>query len=256
MGRIFLRVLGAVLLLFFISTLIGVFLYPNLIYIDSLKFSNTQVWDESIYSQKNVKRSLINDPLSAITLSSPPKNSSSESKRELRALHDLINNRTSEKISEINREVYYSGMKVGDYYFSDFVYSEKPYTKKLFNMVLPEFKATLLDFKEKFDRVRPSFLDTTLTTSIEVPGHPSYPSGHSAESFFVAILVSKLDPKNAEIYFNDALRTALNREIAGVHYRSDTEAGRELAHQYFNLLLKNDDFVRALESAKAEWKNN
>ena len=55
-------------------------------------------------------------------------------------------------------------------------------------------------------------------------------------------------------------RIGRNREIAGVHYRSDTEAGVTLANNIFAVLTDDPDakakmtrFWQAVENAKKEW---
>ena len=41
----------------------------------------------------------------------------------------------------------------------------------------------VLFIKYKNDRVRPSFLTNKIKPCIEVPEHPSYPSGHSIQAY-------------------------------------------------------------------------
>jgi acid phosphatase (class A) len=50
-----------------------------------------------------------------------------------------------------------------------------------------------------------------------------------------------------------ASRIARNREIAGVHYPSDTAAGRDLAAQLFAALDGVATFKAQLAAATAEW---
>jgi acid phosphatase (class A) len=47
-------------------------------------------------------------------------------------------------------------------------------------------------------------------------------------------------------------RIGKNREIAGVHYASDTAAGKYLAAQCFELLAKCPTFQRVLGAAQEE----
>ena len=50
-----------------------------------------------------------------------------------------------------------------------------------------------------------------------------------------------------------------SREILGVHFPSDTEAGRVFARQFVNELLKNKVFIKDFEEVKKEinlFKNN
>lgn len=87
----------------------------------------------------------------------------------------------------------------------------------------------IMRLKVEYDRVRPSYLDTDLDTWIDVPLHPSYPSGHSTQSYCIAYLLSNKYPEKRREHENIALKIAKNREIVGVHYASDTKYGKILA---------------------------
>lgn len=50
-----------------------------------------------------------------------------------------------------------------------------------------------------------------------------------------------------------AARISINREYAGVHYPSDTEAGERLAAQTFQVLRGLDSFNALLGDAGKEW---
>ena len=50
-----------------------------------------------------------------------------------------------------------------------------------------------------------------------------------------------------------AQRIARNREVLGLHYPSDTVAGKALAEFTFPLLMACDQVSRILDAAKAEW---
>jgi hypothetical protein len=86
-----------------------------------------------------------------------------------------------------------------------------------------------------------------------VPGHASYPSGHSTEAHLIALCLEQVMPPEitvptftdgTEVLQHDrplrriAARIARNREIAGMHFRSDTEVGEKLATKSFEVLLR------------------
>ena len=86
-------------------------------------------------------------------------------------------------------------------------------------------------FKNLYSRPRPSQLCPALLPPIEIPGHASFPSGHSTQAHLMALCMNDvfngLPPQATMI---DDLWTladciARNREIAGLHYPSDTDAG-------------------------------
>ena len=82
---------------------------------------------------------------------------------------------------------------------------------------------------------------------IQTPGHPTWPSGHATESFAVATLMSKLcDPSYADPVqgirdqipaYRLSARISLNRQVAGVHFPTDSVAGAALGISLAEFLI-------------------
>ncbi len=102
---------------------------------------------------------------------------------------------------------------------------------KLIDDVQVDAVIAVMHFKLKFSRLRPNKVDPSLTVLFPPPRHPAYPSGHATQAYSSAIILSELAPKLADQVEKIGQRMAFNREIAGVHYRSDTIAGKILALQ-------------------------
>ena len=98
----------------------------------------------------------------------------------------------------------------------------------------------ILNLKKKYNRVRPYRLDTSIIPSIKPPKHPSYPSGHSIQSFIIAYLLSEKYPEKKNFFMKTAYSIAKNREYAGVHYSSDTIYGTIIA-QKLSELFSNEN---------------
>ncbi|HET9386372.1 MAG TPA: vanadium-dependent haloperoxidase [Gemmatimonadales bacterium] len=84
------------------------------------------------------------------------------------------------------------------------------------------------DAKYFYWTIRPSQADAAITLTFGLPNHPSYPSGHSCVSAAAATTLSELFPdRSAELnaWVNEA---GLSRMYAGIHYRFDITAGRDL----------------------------
>ena len=117
----------------------------------------------------------------------------------------------------------------------------------------------VMHFKGVHDRPRPSHISPALLPPIEVPGHASYPSGHSTQAHLFAHCGKAMLPQEPGVgVVVDALaaRIARNREIAGLHYESDSMAGAYLAGAIFKILndqTKMPSFETAMAHAKAEW---
>lgn len=219
--------------------------------IDQLSFSSTQQWSLDVL-QELAEDQLLVEPL--VRLEPPAKNTAVETVRELTDLHALVSERSKEKEKEIISEIFLEGQKYGELYFSSLVdVSSKPISYTMFARTNADIRKHAISAKKEFDRVRPSYLDTSLQTTIPVPQHPAYPSGHATESYLNALLLSELDPKNREMYIESAKRIARNREIAGVHYASDSRAGQELAQLYFVQLQETAWYKRIIVQARKEW---
>lgn len=86
-------------------------------------------------------------------------------------------------------------------------------------------------FKLKYKRARPVQVWPVVRPLLPTPRHPSYPSGHALQCFLIAEVLGKTVPATAPQLARLALRIAVNRERAGVHFPSDTEASFGLAEK-------------------------
>jgi membrane-associated phospholipid phosphatase len=77
--------------------------------------------------------------------------------------------------------------------------------------------------------IRPFQLDPEVKPLFSTPNHPSYPAAHACSSIAVARVLGYLFPRDAEAFMELAERAAESRIWAGIHYRSDIVAGRQLA---------------------------
>jgi hypothetical protein len=126
-----------------------------------------------------------------------------------------------------------------------------------------------LYYKGLYQRPRPSQLCPALLPPIPMPGHASWPSGHATQAWLKAlcmehvlqgILPGTLTTGDLGAVSSNlttlALRVARNREIAGLHYPTDSEAGRQLADTIAPFLTDMGPttwFGKAVTAAKAEW---
>jgi membrane-associated phospholipid phosphatase len=133
-----------------------------------------------------------------------------------------------------------------------------------------------MHYKFYFKRPRPTQIVPGLMSPIQHGGHASFPSGHSTEGHvFAALLTAVIPPslgcstagggttigKSLGVLAN---RIARNRELAGLHYPSDSAAGVKLAGAIVaNILLAKDadgndylpNFTPLVLAATQEWKN-
>jgi len=221
---------------------------------EAFTFSNTGTWDVRLLKITE-KSTLYPEGLFAtIALPPFPKNSSSETTREIALLHSYRALRTPRAVEDIvtevmTRKIYVEGHTIEDYSNPSLF----PATAALLADSMHDLQIIEMQQKQKFDRVRPSVLDPSLDTALVVPGHPAYPSYHATEMYFYAHVFSELAPARRATFFARAEQVSKNREIAGVHYPSDTVAGILLAEQFFNIMMQNEKFLTLLAAAKEEW---
>lgn len=126
-------------------------------------------------------------------------------------------------------------------------------TYSLFFTILTLCEYVGLIHKDRFRRTRPNQFDPRVRPLLPNPGHSSYPSNHAFQCFSIAYAFSSLLPEHpgsAEL-FNAAQRVAGNREWAGLHYPSDTEAGKQLARRFLPYLV--EACADMLGAAREEW---
>jgi len=226
--------------------------------LDRASFTSTAAWGKEFkeWTRKRT-RFLPKDWKTSFQLAEPPRNTSIRTKAELEYLRGVVNERAKAQ-SAIESEILITNFRFGKHRYEELITLPKfKETGKLLKAAYLDIAVAIFVFKERFDRIRPSVLatklDLALDPTIEIPPHPAYPSGHATGAYGLAYLLQEVDPANADGYLKDAGRIGRNREVAGVHYPSDTEAGRLLARQIVDALLSNPAFVRQLEAARAEW---
>lgn len=126
-------------------------------------------------------------------------------------------------------------------------------TENVFYTILSLCEYVGLIYKDRFGRARPNQFEPRLRPMLPNPAHLSYPSNHAFQSFSIVLCFTTLLPEHpatAEL-FRIAKRVAENREWAGLHYASDTAAGKELARRFLPYLVEvcADD----LAAAREEW---
>ena len=112
-------------------------------------------------------------------------------------------------------------------------------------------------WKLKYMRARPVQVCASVFPCLMTPPHPSYPSGHGLQGVLTAKCVKLVTPSGMHVSLDTlGARVGENREYAGVHYPSDTEASRRIAPEVFRIL--NDptlvpEFDALVRLAKEEW---
>ena len=176
----------------------------------------------TVENKKKYKLLLNNFNVENILIRPPPYENLSEAK----LVFNLKKFRTNLIVEQIKRE----NLDILDFFFeeirSEIIDGTLIHSK--LSDVLYDVSLVVLDLKLRFKRVRPSVVLSSIDPILDIPWHSSYPSGHSAQATVVSKLMANLFPSKSQSFDRLAERIGKNREIAGLHYPSDTVAGRQL----------------------------
>jgi len=156
--------------------------------------------------------------------------------------------------------------------------SSHPWTFRLARIAIVVGEFVAMHWKYRYRRARPSQLDPALLPPIPIPGHASYPSGHATQAYLLSGLLSGLIPRAvpirvmpsvvtdllpaamnpggggvASLLDRMAERVARNREVLGLHYPTDSTAGKQLAENCLDILQHCPLAVAAINEAHYEW---
>ena len=172
---------------------------------------------------------------------------------ELRRLRCLKEKERPTHVGEIIREQDGAALVRSWYELLDINSDTHPRTAELLYATMYLAGSVATYFKDRFHRARPVTLAPDLAPPIPTPQLPAYPGGHATQIYLMALTLVHLHPNREKEILQCAEQVARNREVAGVNYPSDTEAGRKLAQDILHLLTSECELFRAtLKEAAAE----
>ena len=185
----------------------------------------------------------------------PYANNSVETSAELSLLKEYQFERTADDVLKIEAEAFdWPGLDLSPSVAVD--ENVRNEVAELIISTIVELEYFLYQEKLRFARPRPTQLSLELKPAIKVPGHPAYPSGHGGESAIAAMVLGYIDPVRKKQYRKSASDIGHRREIAGLHYPSDTKAGVDLAEQVFQKLLTVEAYKTQIDKVAAAVKES
>jgi len=154
-----------------------------------------------------------------------------------------------ERYAENLKHLFYEGRTV----MGEHVTVENyPATAQLMRGITKDMRIMEFTVKYHLMRPRPYHLEPKLNPLARISS-PSYASGHTLWAYIQAFAWSELIPEKRKEFLDVAYEVGESREIMGIHYPSDEEAARILAHKMLTAMLSNEEFRQDLKNAKQEW---
>ncbi len=245
-------------------------------WMDSISFPAELYLDNAILLAMSEPSYLTNDQVEYLKKSVRfPANSSEQTRAELDFLLDIQNNRTnsqSKRVMEIGDVGYWPNAN----YLKDHLYYSKnlehlffesrevlgesyhagnyPKTSALLENIMIDMR--IIEFAIKFHllRARPYQLEPKLKPLKEIKS-PSFASGHTLWAYIQAYTFAELIPSKRKEFLELAYEIGYSREIMGVHYPSDEEAARQIAHRMLYLMWHSSEFQQDFRAAQQEWQS-
>lgn len=95
-----------------------------------------------------------------------------------------------------------------------------------------------IESKYVYFRIRPDQYDPTYKALFKTPPSPGYPAGHATVAACYGEILAYLFPSDAKEFYELAEEESLSRFEAGVHFRSDNEAGMKLGKEVALEIIK------------------
>ena len=200
--------------------------------------------DDMVYidepREKHIRRmgrglgSLVGFPLDKYKNMPPPENESDTTEEEIEYLEDIpVDKNLVDSADELRK------------HFTKFLTPKGlEYPKQEMKEVMQGVKAIILILKYYYNRPRPWQIAQAKglelnSETLQSSSSPSYPSGHATQGRFVARYLSDLYPeyRNELMQIGDDI--AFSRNMAKVHYPSDSKFGKMLGDDMYDFITPN-----------------
>jgi acid phosphatase (class A) len=195
--------------------------------------------------------------LSPALIDPPLKENSSQRKKEVNYIVNLQNNLDIKEFDQAFKE-----RELDQKVTEEILSAVHPALTKKQNPELYEFLTQIAETtfvvvnntKNYWNIKRPYLAEKKVKALIPFVNNPSYPSGHTTASYVYANILGQLIPQKRAEFMAIAAKIAQHRVLAGMHYPSDLDGGRQLALLIVGALMENSDFQSDFKKVKKNLK--
>jgi len=172
-------------------------------------------------------------PIDKFKNTPPPKNESNETEEELKHLDSIL----------VDDDFVSSADDV-DQHFKKFLESKDlEYPVERIKEYMRGVRSIILKLKYHYNRPRPGQVADAKgldfdAQSLKSASTPSYPSGHATQGRFIAQLLGDLYPEHKEQLMKIGDDIAYSRNMAKVHYPSDSKFGKRIGDELYDYVSK------------------
>lgn len=188
-----------------------------------------------------------------LQLPPPPADDTPVGRADLETLLQLQKDRTPAQVERAVRVNKQTPMSPGVWVFgAEFTEKNLPRTAALLQKITLENRPLINAAKDRFKRPRPYRRDEAVTPCVKKHTSDSYPSGHSAGAALWCAFLSAAMPEYQPLFEKYVHEAMWCRVLAGVHFPSDTQAGRMLGRLSAAEMLKTPAAREAVAEIRAE----
>jgi acid phosphatase (class A) len=189
-------------------------------------------------------------------LMTPPCDICEETKAELKELNDIQDARTQAEVDHAKADITISLQRFLDGAEIKFDAAALDKCGPFFDKLSKLTKEAGNNAKNTFCRTRPYKLSGSTLQALQsvddLKNSPSYPSGHTTYGTLIGTVLAQMLPEKRDQLYARISDYGHSRMIAGVHYRSDVDAGKILgAAIAADEFAKDEEFKAAFPGATA-----
>ena len=206
----------------------------------------------SISYASNIKPYFEATKISPELIDNPSLPGSKRYEKQVKYIIELQEEADMVEIDEAFDERHFTPEMVSQFVNTELERSKYPKLYKLLDRSYKTSKIVTKRAKNYFDLDRPYVSVEDIKPLIAAHANPSYPSGHTTESYVIARVLSMVFVKNKQDFLARAKEISEHRVLVGMHFPQDLDAGRQLSLLVMGGLIQNKNFLKDLKKAKKE----